>query len=107
MSNQANGDSEKMSFVPVTPESHFPIQNLPYGVFSTPDNVSTHDTIVGVGVCYVNANGVGLVVAKTNDISRFALIVWNLMRVMSYNYQVIESYDIVRLYNVTFLSCAC
>jgi len=29
------------------------------------------------------------------------------MRVMSYNYQVIESYDIVRLYNVTFLSCAC
>jgi len=26
-------------------------------------------------VCYVNANGVGLVVAKTDDISRFALIV--------------------------------
>lgn len=24
----------------VDPDSHFPIQNLPYGVFSTPDNVS-------------------------------------------------------------------
>ena len=28
-----------MSFIPVSPESHFPIQNLPYGVFSTADNV--------------------------------------------------------------------
>lgn len=27
-----------MSFIEVSPESHFPIQNLPYGVFSTPDN---------------------------------------------------------------------
>ncbi|XP_053386838.1 fumarylacetoacetase-like [Mercenaria mercenaria] len=27
-----------MSFINVTPESHFPIQNLPYGVFSTADN---------------------------------------------------------------------
>ena len=32
----------EMSFVEVSPESHFPIQNLPYGVFSTPDNVSNH-----------------------------------------------------------------
>ncbi|KAK3598007.1 hypothetical protein CHS0354_042361 [Potamilus streckersoni] len=27
-----------MSFINVSPDSHFPIQNLPYGVFSTPDN---------------------------------------------------------------------
>lgn len=27
-----------MSFVSVSPESHFPIQNLPYGIFSTQDN---------------------------------------------------------------------
>ncbi|KAJ7372879.1 hypothetical protein OS493_016806 [Desmophyllum pertusum] len=27
-----------MSFIQVSPESHFPIQNLPYGVFSTSDN---------------------------------------------------------------------
>ncbi|XP_046351026.1 fumarylacetoacetase-like [Haliotis rufescens] len=27
-----------MSFVTVSPDSHFPIQNLPYGIFSTPDN---------------------------------------------------------------------
>lgn len=33
----------KMSFIPVTPESHFPIQNLPFGVFSTADNVSCVD----------------------------------------------------------------
>ncbi len=26
------------SFIPVSPESHFPIQNLPYGVFSTPED---------------------------------------------------------------------
>ena len=30
----------KMPFIHVSPESHFPIQNLPYGVFSTSDNVS-------------------------------------------------------------------
>ena len=29
-----------MSFIPVSPENHFPVQNLPYGVFSTSDNVS-------------------------------------------------------------------
>lgn len=29
-----------MSFVPVSEDSHFPIQNLPYGVFSTAANVS-------------------------------------------------------------------
>lgn len=29
-----------MSFIHVSPESHFPIQNLPYGVFSTSENVS-------------------------------------------------------------------
>ena len=28
-----------MSFIPVSPDSDFPIQNLPYGVFSTVDNV--------------------------------------------------------------------
>lgn len=29
-----------MSFVPVAADSDFPIQNLPYGVFSTAGNVS-------------------------------------------------------------------
>lgn len=29
-----------MSFIPVGPESDFPIQNLPYGIFSTLTNVS-------------------------------------------------------------------
>jgi hypothetical protein len=29
-----------MSFIEVSGDSHFPIQNLPYGVFSTKDNVS-------------------------------------------------------------------
>jgi len=28
-----------MSFVPIDPESHFPLQNLPYGIFSTKENV--------------------------------------------------------------------
>lgn len=28
------------SFVPVPPDSDFPIKNLPYGIFSTKDNVS-------------------------------------------------------------------
>lgn len=28
-----------MSFIPVSPDSHFPIQNLPYGIFSTPEKV--------------------------------------------------------------------
>lgn len=30
----------EMSFIPVSPENHFPVKNLPYGVFSTFDNVS-------------------------------------------------------------------
>lgn len=29
-----------MSFIPVAEDSDFPIQNLPYGVFSTQSNVS-------------------------------------------------------------------
>ncbi|XP_076457121.1 fumarylacetoacetase-like [Babylonia areolata] len=37
-----------MSFISVAPDSHFPIQNLPYGVFSTPDN-STHRIGVAIG----------------------------------------------------------
>ncbi len=31
----------KMSFIEVSAENHFPIQNLPYGVFSTKSNVSS------------------------------------------------------------------
>ncbi|KAK7091460.1 hypothetical protein V1264_009139 [Littorina saxatilis] len=37
-----------MSFIHVTPESHFPIQNLPYGVFSTADNAK-HRIGVAIG----------------------------------------------------------
>src|SRR5689334_20952569 len=29
-------DPTLRSFIPVPPESHFPIQNLPFGIFSTP-----------------------------------------------------------------------
>lgn len=36
------------SFVEVSPDSHFPIQNLPYGVFSTSDN-ATHRIGVAIG----------------------------------------------------------
>src|SRR6476619_499763 len=38
------------SFVPVPPESHFPLQNLPYGVFKrrgTPDARPTIGTAIG------------------------------------------------------------
>ncbi|KAF2557778.1 hypothetical protein F2Q68_00013306 [Brassica cretica] len=36
------------SFVDVTPDSHFPIQNLPYGVFK-PDSNSTPRPAVAIG----------------------------------------------------------
>lgn len=36
------------SFLPVSPDSHFPIQNLPYGIFSTNDN-ATHRIGVAIG----------------------------------------------------------
>ncbi|KAG7171817.1 Fumarylacetoacetase-like [Homarus americanus] len=36
------------SFIEVSPESHFPIQNLPYGIFSTADN-ATHRIGVAIG----------------------------------------------------------
>ena len=38
----------EMSFIPVSPENHFPVKNLPYGVFSTSDNVSTSRDIADV-----------------------------------------------------------
>lgn len=36
------------SYIQVSPDSHFPIQNLPYGIFSTPDN-PTHRIGVAIG----------------------------------------------------------
>jgi len=38
-----------MSWVPVPPESHFPIQNLPYGVFSTKTNPEVRHIGVAIG----------------------------------------------------------
>ena len=40
-------DAKLKSFVPVARESHFPIQNLPYGVFTTPANYTPR---VGVAI---------------------------------------------------------
>jgi fumarylacetoacetase len=40
-------DPKLRSFVPVPPDSHFPIQNLPYGVFTTPANYTPR---VGVAI---------------------------------------------------------
>ena len=37
------------SWVPVTAESHFPIQNLPYGVFSTKTNPGLRHIGVAIG----------------------------------------------------------
>lgn len=41
-----------MSFIPVPSENHFPIQNLPYGVFSTPENVSTYYRCFHLSLAY-------------------------------------------------------
>ena len=38
--SRSNSCRIEMSFIPVSPENHFPVKNLPYGVFSTSDNVS-------------------------------------------------------------------
>ncbi len=40
-------DARLRSFVPVSAESHFPIQNLPYGVFKRSDNVSRVGVAIG------------------------------------------------------------
>src|SRR5512132_1019820 len=40
-------DPKLRSFVPVPPDSPFPIQNLPYGVFTTPANYAPR---VGVAI---------------------------------------------------------
>ena len=40
-------DPKLRSFVPVAPDSHFPIQNLPYGVFTTPANYTPR---IGVAI---------------------------------------------------------
>lgn len=55
-----------MSFVEVSPDSHFPIQNLPYGVFSTNDNpqhrigVAIGDKILDISVVKHLFNGPAL-----------------------------------------------
>ena len=43
----ASADPKLKSFVPVAKDSHFPIQNLPYGVFTTPANYAPR---VGVAI---------------------------------------------------------
>ncbi len=52
-------DPSAKSFVPVAPDSHFPLQNLPYGVFSTPDTdpfVKVGDAVdVDTTVCIIEA----------------------------------------------------
>ena len=40
-------DPKLRSFIPVAPDSHFPIQNLPYGVFSTKDGLAPR---IGVAI---------------------------------------------------------
>ena len=55
----------KMSFIHVSPESHFPIQNLPYGVFSTPGDVSM--VVNSKLIVYWQLNCAVYHVAKTHD----------------------------------------
>ncbi|HEX6792554.1 MAG TPA: fumarylacetoacetate hydrolase family protein, partial [Casimicrobiaceae bacterium] len=43
----ASADPKLKSFVPVAKDSHFPIQNLPYGIFTTPANYAPR---VGVAI---------------------------------------------------------
>jgi fumarylacetoacetase len=43
----ASANSTLRSFIPVSPDSHFPIQNLPFGVFCRPDKSSPR---VGVAI---------------------------------------------------------
>jgi fumarylacetoacetase len=40
-------DPSLRSFIPVAAESHFPIQNLPYGIFRTPDGSPRVGTAIG------------------------------------------------------------
>ena len=42
-------DPKLRSFIDVAPDSHFPIQNLPYGVFSAKDGLAPR---VGVAIGY-------------------------------------------------------
>ncbi len=48
------------SFIPVAPESHFPIQNLPYGIFSTADTAPRAGVAIGdfvLDLAVLEANG--------------------------------------------------
>lgn len=42
-SDRTQNQIRKMSFVPVQNDSDFPLENLPYGVFSTATNVSFYE----------------------------------------------------------------
>ncbi|XP_052084469.1 fumarylacetoacetase-like [Mytilus californianus] len=61
-----------MSFIYVSPESHFPIQNLPYGIFSTDDNprhrigVAIGDQILDLSV--VKSLFTGVVLQNQQDV---------------------------------------
>jgi hypothetical protein len=41
-----------MSFIEVSVDSDFPIENLPYGIFSTKDNVSQIFSIINLNKSY-------------------------------------------------------
>ncbi len=45
-----------MSFIEVSPDSDFPIENLPYGVFSTKNNVSSIILIINLNKFYNRQN---------------------------------------------------
>ena len=57
MADTAPNDPRNRSFIQVAKDSHFPIQNLPYGVFTTPANYSPRvgvaigDQVVDLAAC--------------------------------------------------------
>lgn len=69
------------SFIDVAPNSHFPIQNLPYGVFSTPDDanprvgVAIGDQILDLAALFdaglLSVDGVGATTFRSSSLNGF------------------------------------
>ena len=73
-----------MSFISVSPDSHFPIQNLPYGVFSTKSDVSLIKNILKFNhaYCFASPSMIHLLKNKVYNLYTLELVIFVLFIVI-------------------------
>ena len=81
-----------MSFISVSADSHFPIQNLPYGVFSTKSDVSLIKNIEIRPYCFASPSMIHLLKNKVYNLYTLELAIFVLFIVILLQCQCIKSF---------------